>query len=86
MPLCCALAGGLTLFTGMLCNHQVLSPSGDKIFILWAGMVMTLRTVVLVWFTNVLAKYVHAIMIAKNIELKRYFNLNLHPFTSRSLS
>ena len=58
-----------------------LSPLDDKIFILWAGMVMTLHTVVLVWFTNVLAEYVHAIMIAKNIELKQYFNLNLHPFT-----
>ena len=57
------------------------SPSGDKIFILRAGMVMTLHTVVLVWFTNVLAEYIHAIMIAENIELKQYFNLNSHPFT-----
>ena len=63
--------GGSTQFTSMLCNHQVLSPSGDKVFILWAGMVMTLRTVVLVWFTNVLAEYVHAIMIAENVELKQ---------------
>ena len=47
---------------------------------------MTLHTVVLVWFTNVLAEYVHAIMIAKNIELKQYFNLNSHPFTNQSLS
>ena len=59
-----------------------LSPLGDKIFILWAGTVMTLRMVVLVWFTNVLAKYICAIMIAKNIELKQYFNLNLHPFAN----
>ena len=63
-----------------------LSPSGDKIFILQVGMVMTLCTVVIVWFTNVLAEYVHAIMIAKNIELKQYFNLNLHPFADQSLS
>ena len=63
-----------------------LSPSGDKIFILRAGTVTTLRTVVLVWFTNILAKYVHAIMIAENIELKQYFKLNLHPFADRSLS
>ena len=62
------------------------SPLGDKIFILRAGMVMTLRTVVLVWFTNVLAEYVHAIMIAENIELKQYFNLNSYPFANRSLS
>ena len=69
--ICHALAGGgSTQFTGMLHNHQVLSPLGDKIFILWEGMVMTLRTVVLVWFTNILAEYVHTIMIAENIELK----------------
>ena len=61
-------------------------PSGDKIFILRVGMVTILRMVVLVWFTNVLAEYVHAIMIAENIELKQYFNLNLHPFANRSLS
>ena len=42
--------------------------------------IMTLHTVVLVWFTNVLAKYVHAIMIAENIELKQYSNLNSYPF------
>ena len=60
---------------------QSFSLSGDKIFILWAGMVTTLRTVILVWFTNVLAEYIHAIMIAENIELKQYFNLNVHPFT-----
>ena len=63
-----------------------LSPLGDKIFILQAGMVTTLCTVVLVWFTNVVPKYVHAIMIAENIELKQYFNLNLHPFADQSLS
>ena len=83
---CTGWAGGLTRLTRMLCKRRVLSPSGDKIFILWTGMVMTLRMVVLVWFTNVLAEYVHAIMIAKNIELKQYFNLNSHPFTDRSLS
>ena len=49
-------------------------------------MVTTLRTVVLVWFTNVLAEYVQAIMIAKNIELDQYFNLNSHPFADWSLS
>ena len=63
-----------------------LSPLGDKIFILWAGTVMTLCTVVLVWFTNVLAEYVHTIMIAENIELEQYFNLNSYPFTDQSLS
>ena len=63
-----------------------LSPLGDKIFILWVGMVMTLHTVVLVWFTNVLAEYVHTIMIAENIELEQHFNLNSHPFADRSLS
>ena len=63
-----------------------LSPSGEKIFILWAGTVTTLHTVVLIWFTNVLAEYIHAIMIAENIELKQYFNLNLHPFADQSLS
>ena len=62
------------------------SPTGDKIFILQVGTVTTLRTVVLVWFTNILAEYIHALMIAKNIELKQYFNLNLYPFTDRSLS
>ena len=62
------------------------SPSGDKIFILRAGMVTTLCMVVLVLFTNVLAEYVHAIMIAKNIELKQYFNLNSYPFANQSLS
>ena len=35
---------------------------------------MTLCMVVLVWFTNILAEYIHAIMIAKNIELKQYLN------------
>ena len=66
----------------MLHNHRVLSPSGDKILILQAGtiMVMMLCTVVLVWFTNVLAEYIHTIMIAENIELKQYSNLNLYPF------
>ena len=78
--------GGLTQFTSMLCNHQVLSPLGDKIFILRAGMVMTLHTVVLVRFTNILAKYIHAIMIAENIELKQYSNLNSHPFANRNLN
>ena len=63
-----------------------LSPLGDKIFILRVGMVTTLHTVVLVWFTNILAEYIHTIMIAENIELKQYFNLNLHPFANRSLS
>ena len=63
-----------------------LSPLGDKIFILQAGTVMTLCTVILVWFTNILAKYVHVIMIAENIELEQYFNLNSHPFTDQSLS
>ena len=63
-----------------------LSPLGDKIFILQVGTVATLHTVVLVWFTNVLAEYVHAIMIAKNIELEQYFHLNLHPFADQSLS
>ena len=63
-----------------------LSPSGDKIFILQAGTVMTLCTVVLVWFTNILAEYVHTIMIAKNIELEQYFNLNSHPFADQCLS
>ena len=59
-----------------------LSPSGDKIFILQVGTVTTLRTVVLVWFTNILAEYVLAIMIAENIELKQYFNLNSHSFAN----
>ena len=59
---------------------------GDKIFILRLGTVMTLHTVVLVWFNNILAEYVHAIMIPENIELKQYSNLNSHPFTDRSLS
>ena len=63
-----------------------LSPSGDKIFILQVGMVTTLHMVVLVWFTNVLAEYVHTIMIAENIELEQHFNLNLHPFADQSLS
>ena len=58
------------------------SPSGDKIFILRVGMVTTLCMMVLVWFTNVLAKYIHALMIAKNIELKQYFNLNSYPFAN----
>ena len=58
------------------------SPLGDKIFILRVGG----GTVVLVWFTNVLAEYVHALMIAENIELKQYFNLNLYPFANQSLS
>ena len=66
--------GGSTQFTSMLCNCQVLSPSGDKIFIL------------LVWFTNVLAKYVHTIMIAENTELKQYSNLNLYPFANWNLN
>ena len=78
--------GGSTRFTSMLRNRRVLSPSGDKIFILQAGTVTTLRTVVLVWFTNVLAEYVHAIMIAENIELKQYSNLNSHPFTDQNLN
>ena len=77
---------GSTQFISMLHNRRVLFPSGDKIFILRVGTVTTLRTVVLVWFTNVLAEYVHAIMIAENIELKQYFNLNSHPFANRSLS
>ena len=59
---------------------------GDKIFILWAGTVTTLHMVVIVWFTNVLAEYVHAIMIAENIELKQYSNLNSHPFTDWNLN
>ena len=50
-----------------------LSPLDDKIFILRAGMVTTFHTVVLVWFTYVLAEYIHAIMVAENIELKQYF-------------
>ena len=78
--------GGSTRFTSMLRNHQVLSPLGDKIFILWVDMVMTLCTVVLVWFTNILAEYVHTIMIAEDIELKQYSNLNLHSFTNRNLN
>ena len=39
--------------------------AGDKILILRAGTVATLRKVVLVWFTGVLAKYLHAFMVAK---------------------
>ena len=70
----------------MLHNRQVLSPLGDKIFILQAGMITTLRTVVLVWFTNVLAEHVHTIMIVENIELKQYSNLNSHPFTDPNLN
>ena len=60
------------------------SPTGDKIFILQVGTITALCMVVLVWFTNVLAKYVHALIIAENIELKQY--LNLYPFANRSLS
>ena len=72
----------------MLRNRRVLSPLGDKILILQAGMItiMTLRTVVLVWFTNVLAEYVHTVMIAKNIELKQYSNLNSYPFADWHLN
>ena len=77
---------GLTLITEMLTQTPSLSPLGDKIFILWAGTVTTLCTVVLVWFTSILAEYINAIMIAKNIELKQYFNLNSHPFPDQSLS
>ena len=39
-------------------------------------MVMTLHTVVLVWFTGVLSEYAHTLMIGENIELKLLFNLN----------
>ena len=83
MPLCHALAGrgGVDSINWDDMQMPSLSPSGDKIFILWVDTVMTLCTVVLVWFTNILAKYVHAIMIAENIELEQYFNLNSHPFT-----
>ena len=85
--MCHALAGrGVDSINRNDTQMPSLSPLGDKIFILWAGTVTTLRTVVLVWFTNVLAKNVHTIMIAKNIELKQYFNLNSHPFADRSLS
>ena len=87
-PLCHALAGrrGVDSINQDVMQMLSLSPLGDKIFILRAGTVMTLHTVVLVWFTNVLAEYVHAIMIAENIELKQYFNLNSHPFPNQSLS
>ena len=68
--MCHALAGrGVDSINWDVMQMPSLSPSGDKIFILQVGMVMTLLTVVLVWFTNVLAEYVHAIMIAENIEL-----------------
>ena len=72
----------------MLRNRRVLSPLGDKILILRVGTItiMTLRMVVLVWFTNVLAEYVHAVMIAENIELKQYSNLNLYPFADWHLN
>ena len=70
----------LTLITRMLMQMLSFSPLGDKIFILQVGTVVTLHRVVLVWFTNILAEYVQTIMIAKNIELKYYFNLNSHPF------
>ena len=76
----CTGQEGVDLINQNVMQMPSLSPLGDKIFILWVSMVTTLCTVVLVWFTNVLAKYVHAIMIAKNIELKQYFNLNSHPF------
>ena len=49
-------------------------------------MITTLRTVVLVWFTNVLAKYVYAVMIAEDIELKQYSNLNSYPFADWHLN
>ena len=74
------LPGGVDSINWDVNTNTEFPPSGDKIFILWAGMVTTLRMVVLVWFTNVLAESIHAIMIAENIELKQYFNLNSHPF------
>ena len=77
---------GSTQFTSMLRNCRALSPLGDKIFILRVGTVTTLHTVVLVWFTNILAEYIHRIMIAENIELKQYSNLNSHPFADRNLN
>ena len=79
--MCHALAGGGVNSRNWYVNMNAeFSPSGDKIFILRVSTVTTLRMVVLVWYTNILAKYIHAIMIAENIELKQYFNLNSYPF------
>ena len=39
--------------------------AGDKILILQAGTVATLRKVVLVRFTGVLAEYLHTFMVAE---------------------
>ena len=39
--------------------------TGGKILILQAGMVATLRMVVLVWFTGILAEYLGALMVAE---------------------
>ena len=86
--MCHALAGG----GGVDSRNQNVnanaefSSTGHKIFILQAGMVTTLRMVVLVWFTNILAKYIHALIIAENIELKQHVNLNSYLFANWSLS
>ena len=40
--------------------------TGDKIFILQVGMVITFRMVVLVWFTGILSEYAHALIRAEN--------------------
>ena len=80
MTICHALARGVNSRDQDVNPNTESFPTGDKIFILWVGTVTTLCTVVLVWFTNILAEYVHALMIAKNIELKQYFNLNSYPF------
>ena len=39
--------------------------AGDTKLILRAGTVATLRKVVLVWFTGVLAEYLYALMVAE---------------------
>ena len=39
--------------------------AGDKILILRAGTVATLRKVVLVWLTGVLAEYLYAFTVAE---------------------
>ena len=39
--------------------------AGDKILILQAGTVATLRKVVLVRFTSVLTEYLHTLMVAE---------------------
>ena len=63
-PLCHTLAGMVDSRNWDVSTNAQFSPSGDKIFILQIGTVTTLHTVVLVWFTNVLAEYIHTIMIA----------------------